>query len=63
MQLVMRRAGEIVRINDDIQVRVLGMYGAHVRFSIEAATDVSIEKANKCKPHHDEIYQANGVGN
>jgi carbon storage regulator len=48
MLVLTRRAGETIRIGDDIRVRVLESRGSQVRIGIEAPGDVKI--------YREEIY-------
>lgn len=49
MLILTRRVGEILRINDDITVVVLGVSGGQVRLGISAPKEVSV--------HREEIYE------
>lgn len=49
MLILTRRVGETIRINDDIQITILGVKGNQVRIGTEAP---------KCTPvHREEIYK------
>ena len=43
-----RRAGEIIRIGDDITVTVLAIHGGQARIGVAAPSDVAI--------HREEVY-------
>nr|WP_262377942.1 carbon storage regulator CsrA [Pseudomonas lundensis] len=47
--ILTRRVGEIIRINDDINIQVLSVSGQQVKLGIVAPADVAA--------HRDEIYQ------
>lgn len=49
MLILTRRLGEALKINDDVDVRVLGIKGNQVRLGINAPKEVSV--------HREEIYQ------
>jgi len=49
MLILTRRAGETIRINDDISITVLGVSGQQVRLGITAPAEVEV--------HREEIYQ------
>ncbi|NMZ54140.1 carbon storage regulator CsrA [Pseudomonas lundensis] len=49
MLILTRRVGEIIRINDDINIQVLSVSGQQVKLGIVAPADVAA--------HRDEIYQ------
>lgn len=49
MLILTRKIGEKLRINDDIEVVVLGVKHGQVRLGVEAPKDVSV--------HREEIYQ------
>lgn len=49
MLILTRRLGEALKINDDVEVRVLGIKGNQVRLGINAPKEVSV--------HREEIYQ------
>lgn len=49
MLILTRRAGETIRINDDISIQVLGIYGQQVRLGITAPADVAV--------HREEVYE------
>lgn len=49
MLILTRRVGEKLRINDDIEVTVLGVKHGQVRIGVDAPKDVSV--------HREEIYQ------
>lgn len=49
MLVLTRRLNEILRINNDIDVRILGIKGNQVRLGINAPKEVSV--------HREEIYQ------
>ena len=49
MLILTRRVGEIIRINDDISVQVLGVSGQQVKLGVVAPETVAV--------HRDEIYQ------
>lgn len=48
MLILSRRAGEVLRIDDDIKVTVLSIKGNQVRIGVDAPEDVSI--------HRQEVY-------
>lgn len=48
MLILTRRVGEIIRINNDISVTVLGVKGMQVRLGIDAPEGVAV--------HRQEIY-------
>lgn len=48
MLILTRKSGEVIRIGDLIQVKVLGIKGYQVRIGIDAPRDVEV--------HRDEIY-------
>ncbi len=48
MLILTRRAGETIRINNDISIQVLGVSGQQVKIGITAPTDVAV--------HREEIY-------
>lgn len=49
MLILTRRVGESIRINDDIEIKVLGFKGNQVRIGANAPRDISV--------HREEIYQ------
>jgi carbon storage regulator len=49
MLILTRKAGETIRINDDISITVLGVSGQHVRLGVTAPANVEV--------HREEIYQ------
>ena len=49
MLILTRRVGETIRINDDISIQVLGIYGQQVRLGITAPADVAV--------HREEVYE------
>ena len=49
MLILTRRVGETIRINDDISIQVVGIYGQQVRLGITAPADVAV--------HREEIYE------
>lgn len=49
MLILTRRAGETIRINDDIEVTVLGIKGSQVRIGVAAPAEVDV--------HREEVYQ------
>jgi carbon storage regulator len=49
MLILTRRAGESLRINDDISVTVLGIKGNQVRIGVDAPKSVAV--------HREEIYK------
>lgn len=49
MLILTRHLGEALKINDDVEVRVLGIKGNQVRLGINAPKEVSV--------HREEIYQ------
>ena len=53
MLILTRRVGEIIRINDDISVQVLGVSGQQVRIGIIAPDDITV--------HREEILSANSI--
>ena len=44
MLVLTRKAGEVIAIGDDIQVRVLAIKGGQVRIGIEAPRQVSVNR-------------------
>ena len=44
MLVLTRKAGEVITIGDDIQVRVLAIKGGQVRIGIEAPRQVSVNR-------------------
>jgi len=48
MLILSRKIGEMIMINDDIKITVLGVQGDHVRMGIDAPRDVPV--------HRQEIY-------
>lgn len=44
MLILTRRIGEMIYINDDIQVRVLGINGRQVRVGISAPSNISVHR-------------------
>ena len=49
MLILTRRCGETIKINDDIDITILGVKGNIVRIGIAAPKDVSV--------HREEIYE------
>lgn len=49
MLILTRRQGEVIRIDDDVIVTVLGVSGQQVRLGITAPAEVEV--------HREEIYQ------
>ena len=49
MLILTRRAGDTIRINDDISIQVLTICGQQVKLGIVAPLDVAV--------HREEIYQ------
>ncbi|CAN7563404.1 carbon storage regulator CsrA [Pseudomonas umsongensis] len=49
MLILTRKAGETIRINDDISITVLSVQGQQVKLGIAAPKDVAV--------HREEIYQ------
>lgn len=49
MLILTRRAGETIRINDDISITVISVQGQQVKVGITAPADVAV--------HREEIYQ------
>ncbi|QHC93838.1 carbon storage regulator [Pseudomonas sp. R84] len=49
MLILTRKAGETIRINDDISITVLGVSGQQVRLGVTASANVEV--------HREEIYQ------
>lgn len=49
MLVLHRRIGEIIRINDDISVTVLGYHGQQIKLGVEAPRGVEI--------HRQEVYE------
>lgn len=49
MLILTRHIGQVVRINDDIEVTVLATRGTQVRLGIKAPSDISV--------HREEIYE------
>ena len=49
MLILTRRVGESIRINDDIEIKVLGIQGNQVRIGANAPREISV--------HREEIYQ------
>jgi carbon storage regulator len=49
MLILTRKVGEIIRINDDISVMVLGIQGGQVRLGVAAPASVEV--------HREEIFQ------
>lgn len=49
MLILTRKAGETIRINDDISITVLGVSGQQVRIGVTAPASVEV--------HREEIYQ------
>lgn len=43
-----RKAGESIRINDDIEIKIVGIQGAKFRIAIDAPKDVRV--------HRGEVY-------
>ena len=48
MLVLTRKVGEIVRINDDIQVQVVGIRGDRIRLGIQAPQNVKILREELC---------------
>lgn len=44
MLVLTRKAGEVITIGDDIQVRVLAIKGGQVRIGVEAPRQVSVNR-------------------
>jgi carbon storage regulator len=44
MLILTRRAGETLRIGDDIEVTVMAVNGAQVRIGIKAPRDVAVDR-------------------
>lgn len=49
MLILTRRVGEVLVIDDDIKVHILGVKGNQVRIGIDAPNDISV--------HREEIYK------
>ncbi|WP_439503535.1 carbon storage regulator CsrA [Methylophaga sp.] len=49
MLILTRRVGEVLVIDDDIKVHILGVKGNQVRIGIDAPDDISV--------HREEIYK------
>jgi carbon storage regulator len=49
MLILTRRVGEIIRINDNIEITVLEVRGKQVRVAIKAPKEVKVEKEVKPK--------------
>lgn len=49
MLILTRKVGEIIRLNDDITVMVLGIQGGQVRLGVAAPASVEV--------HREEIFQ------
>ena len=49
MLILTRRVGETIRINDDINIQVLGICGQQVRLGTTAPADVPV--------HREEVYE------
>lgn len=49
MLILTRRVGEIIRIGDGVEVKVLGVNGSQVRIGVQAPRDIAV--------HREEIYQ------
>jgi carbon storage regulator len=49
MLILTRKAGESIRIGDDVSVTVLGVQGGQIRLGINAPLEVPV--------HREEIYQ------
>lgn len=48
MLILTRRVGESIRINDNVNITVLGVKGSQVRIGVDAPRDVKV--------HREEIY-------
>ncbi|WP_312934768.1 carbon storage regulator CsrA [Pseudomonas sp.] len=48
MLILTRKVGEVIVINDDIKVTILGVKGMQVRIGIDAPKDIQV--------HREEIY-------
>jgi carbon storage regulator len=51
MLVLARRAGEVLRIADDISITVLSISGNHVRLGIAAPKNITVDR--------DEVYERN----
>ncbi len=49
MLILSRRIGEVIRIGNDVSVRILGVQGTQVRIGIEAPKELAV--------YRDEIFQ------
>lgn len=49
MLILTRKAGESVKIGDDVTITVLGLKGNQVRIAIDAPRDVAV--------HREEVYE------
>ncbi len=49
MLILTRRIGEVIRIGNDVSVRILGVQGTQVRIGIEAPKELAV--------YRDEIFQ------
>lgn len=44
MLILTRRRGEAIFINDDIEIRILGIIGNHARIGIEAPKNMAVHR-------------------
>lgn len=54
MLVLTRRIGEVIVINDDIRVKVIGVDGHHIRLGFEAPPHVHIARSELVEGYHDE---------
>lgn len=53
MLVLTRKAGEVITIGDNIQVRVLAIKGGQVRIGVDAPRQVSVNREEVLRPRVD----------